>query len=153
MNNATELLSDAELMIERGRNSTAYFLAFTALEEISKSQLAADVYTGFIAEEEFWDVYRDHKQKVGRMEWASIEARRYIDFETQDYIEIYEPQIKKRMSALYVECNQPTVQSPADAITEAMAKSIVHTVRAALDSILIVTDLMGQQIGTKGFMK
>lgn len=57
------LLADAECMVERGRNSTAYFLAFTALEEISKSQLTADVFTGLIAHDDFLSVFRDHKRK------------------------------------------------------------------------------------------
>jgi len=42
-------------------------LAFTALEEISKSQFAADVYTGFVDEEEIKDFYKDHKSKIRRM--------------------------------------------------------------------------------------
>jgi len=42
-NNAIELLSEAEILFEKKRYARAYFLAFTGLEEISKSQLAADV--------------------------------------------------------------------------------------------------------------
>src|ERR1035441_1349050 len=41
-NNAIDLLAEAEILFERERYSRAYSLAFTALEEISKSQLAAD---------------------------------------------------------------------------------------------------------------
>ena len=151
--NAEDLLSDAELLMERKRYARAYVLAFTALEEISKSQLAADVYTGFISEDKFWDVYRDHTQKVGRMAWASDEARRYPDPETEDYLEVHEPEIKSRMSALYVECDRPTVKSPSELITGEMAKSVIHTVRVALQQIVEVTDYYGHQIGTKGFMK
>jgi AbiV family abortive infection protein len=51
--NADLLISNAEILFERKRFATAYFLAFTALEKIAKSQLAADVYTGFIPREEF----------------------------------------------------------------------------------------------------
>jgi len=154
-NNAAELLSDAEVLLERERWATAYFLAFTALEEISKSQLAADVWTGFINEKEFWDVYTSHRHKVGRMARASNDARRYLDVETEQYIDVQEPQVKRRMSALYVECNQNRieVESPRELITEDMAKSLVHTVRSAFHSIFVVTEYWGHQIGTKGFMK
>jgi AbiV family abortive infection protein len=52
-NNAIELIQEAEILFERGRYCRAYALAFTALEEISKSQLAADVFTGLISRETF----------------------------------------------------------------------------------------------------
>lgn len=151
--NAEELLSDAEILVERERYATGYFLAFTALEEISKSQLAADVYTGFIAEQEFWDVYRNHKQKVDRMLWASSDARRYLDAETEELLEVQEPEIKSRMSALYVECDRVAVEIPSTVITADMAKSIIHTVRVAFHRIFEVTEYYGHRIGTKGFMK
>jgi len=154
-NNASQLLSDAEMLLEHGRWASAYFLAFTALEEISKSQLAADVWTEYIEEEEFWDVYTSHRHKVGRMAWASKEARRYLDVETEQYIDVEEPQVKRRMSALYVECNRnrTEVESPSELITDEMAKSLVHIVRSAFHSIFVVTEYWGHQIGTKGFMK
>ncbi len=59
-NNAIDLLQDAELLFERDRYSRAYALAFTALEEIAKSQLAADVYTGLIDEKEFKETCLNH---------------------------------------------------------------------------------------------
>jgi predicted S18 family serine protease len=49
-NNAVQLIHDAETLFEKGRYPRAYSLAFTALEEIAKSQLAADVYTGLQSE-------------------------------------------------------------------------------------------------------
>jgi AbiV family abortive infection protein len=52
-NNAIELLSHAEILFGKQIYTIAYFLAYTGLEEISKSQLAADVFTGFINEKEF----------------------------------------------------------------------------------------------------
>lgn len=152
-NNAAELLGEAEILIDRNRYARAYFLAFTALEEISKSQLAADAYTGFIDEQEFWDIYTSHKRKIGRMAWASNDAQRYLDVETEEFIPIHEPEVKRRMSALYVECNQPTVEMPSQQITAEMAKSIIHTVRVAFERIVEMTELWGHQIGTKGFMK
>jgi AbiV family abortive infection protein len=52
-NNAVDLLQHAEILSESGKYRRAYALAFTALEEISKSQLTADVFSGFISEKEF----------------------------------------------------------------------------------------------------
>jgi AbiV family abortive infection protein len=62
-NNAVDLLAEAEILYEKGKHARAFFLGFTALEEISKSQLAADVFTGLIAEEEFFEYYRNHKKR------------------------------------------------------------------------------------------
>jgi AbiV family abortive infection protein len=151
--NAEQLLSDAEVLFERGSHATAYFLAFTALEEISKSQLAADVYTGISDEEEFRDVFTKHHKKIRRMAWASNDAWRYLDSETETYLEIQEPTVKRRMSAIYVECDRPTVESPDEVITAEMAKSLIHIVRVALHRIFEMIEYYGHQIGTKGFMK
>jgi AbiV family abortive infection protein len=76
-NNAVQLVGEAEILFKAGRYCRAYALAFTALEEISKSQLAADVFTGLIPEQEFQTQYRDHKAKIGRMAWATRDAERY----------------------------------------------------------------------------
>jgi AbiV family abortive infection protein len=55
------------------RYARAFFLAFTALEEISKSQLAADVVTGFMSEDEFLD----HTVPILRKsdEWHGLQKR------------------------------------------------------------------------------
>src|SRR6266852_8926980 len=82
-NNALDLLAEATILFGMGRYAGAFFLAFAALEEISKSQLAADVVTEFISEDEFLDHYRCHPKKIGRMAWATEEAQRYLDMDLQ----------------------------------------------------------------------
>ena len=49
-NNAVDLLSEAELLLGKKAYARAFAIAYTALEEISKSQFAADVYTGLHTE-------------------------------------------------------------------------------------------------------
>jgi AbiV family abortive infection protein len=129
--NADLLISNAEILFERKRFATAYFLAFTALEKIAKSQLAADVYTGFIPQEEFWSIATNHKKKISEIGWASAEGRRYLDSETETHPDIYPPEIRTRMSAICVQCNRPRVESPIEVIAHEMAKSLIHTVRSA----------------------
>jgi AbiV family abortive infection protein len=133
--------------------STPVHLAFTGLEEIAKSQLAADVFTGFIGEDEFWKVFRDHKKKIGRMAWASEDAARYLDFEQETYLDIVRPTAARRMNALYVHFEAGRVKRPKDLITEADARAIIHTLRVAIDRIMEMTEYWGHQIGTMGFMK
>jgi len=71
-NNAVQFLHEAELLFEKKNFPRAYSLAFTGLEEIAKSQLAADVVTGYIEEKVFWEYFKSHNKKIGRMVWASL---------------------------------------------------------------------------------
>lgn len=84
------------------------------------------------------------------MKWASDDAWSYLNDEI-DFV--HEPETKRRMSALYVECDRPTIESPNDTISAEMAKSLIHIVAVAVHRIVEVTEYMGDQIGTKGFMK
>jgi AbiV family abortive infection protein len=152
-NHAVELLAEAELLFENKRYQRAYFLAFTGLEEIAKSQLAADVFTGFIDEENFWKYFRDHKKKIGRMAWASADAERYLDLELETYLDIEHPTAAHRMNALYVHFEDGKVKAPKDLIGEEDARAIIHTLRVAIQKIVGMTEYWGHQIGTKGFMK
>lgn len=152
-NNACDLLIEANILFSKEKYSRSYFLAFTGLEEIAKSQLAADVFTGFIEEEKFWQGYSSHKTKIERMAWASLDAADYPDYETEGYIDITDPQIRKRMLALYVDIESDQLSSPSNAITKAEAQSLIYTLRVAIERIIEVTEYHGYQIGTKGFMK
>jgi AbiV family abortive infection protein len=151
-NNAVDLLAEAEILYEKEKSARAFFLAFTALEEISKSQLAADVFTGLIDEKEFSEYYRDHKKKIRRMAWATDEARRYFDKWEDSYVEVEPPAISSRMNALYVSLDKKTVQSPKQIVTAEEAKGVIRTVEAVLDSIA-KNEFMGYPPGTKGYMK
>jgi AbiV family abortive infection protein len=149
--NAVALLSDAEILLEKGRYIRAFFLGLTALEEIAKSQLAADVFTGFTSEKEFQDHYLSHKKKLGRMAWATDAAQEYLNRWGDGDLDITLPNISSRTDALYVSLRGKVIQRPEDVITENDAKGIIQTVESALASIAN-NDFMGYQIGTKGFM-
>jgi AbiV family abortive infection protein len=152
-NNAVALLNEAEILHSRNHYARAYFLAFTGLEEISKSQLAADVWTGFIKEEDFWSKFAKHSEKITRVGWASHDAGEYLDLESESYLNIIWPDVESRMKALYVDIEQKAVVSPTEKITEEDSKSLIHTLRVAIERIIEMTEYWGHQIGTKGFMK
>jgi AbiV family abortive infection protein len=151
-NNAIDLANEAEILFKAGRYCRAYALAFTALEEISKSQLAADVFTGLIPEQKFQKQYRDHKAKIGRMAWATNDAERYLSVDGEA-IEVKEPTFVSRNDSMYVNIKDDEVISPTDVIGQDDAEGIIHTVNVALHRIFEVTEVWGHQIGTKGFMK
>src|SRR5258705_12064506 len=133
--NAGELLEESELLFEAGKFARAYALAFTALEEISKSQLAADIYTGHITERYFHKHFMNHRKKIGRMAWATDDAIRYLDTPEGNYVEVEEPKVHHRMAALYVDLDHGRVVVPSDLITRAEAKGITHTVKSAFEAI------------------
>jgi AbiV family abortive infection protein len=153
LKNASDLLSEAQLLFENHKYARAYALAFTALEEISKSQLAADVFTGLITNAEFDECFRNHRMKIERMAWATDDARRYLAMPEEEYIEVQEPTFGNRIDSMYVGFKNGKVFSPTDAIGEEDARSIIHTTEVAMQRIIEVTEFWGHQIGTKGFMK
>jgi AbiV family abortive infection protein len=163
-NNAVDLLEEAELLYGHKRFTRAYALAFTGLEEISKSQFAADVFTGLRSEEEFEKFYRNHKQKIKRVIWAHVDANSYPhnlkwigpDVDDLEEINPQEPNFNKRLNALYVEVDSKNkkIIKPEEQITEKDANEIMHLVEVALERIWEVSGEFGcNQIGTKGFMK
>ncbi len=160
-NNAIELLEEAEILYGKGKYARAYFLAFTGLEEISKSQLAADVYTGFIKEDKFWKKYCNHKDKINQIMWAHKDANSYSynriwvgpDIEDVEDIAPAKPLWEKRQNSLYVGIVNDHIITPKDEITKDNAHEIIHILGTALHRIWEVTEYWGHRIGTKGFMK
>jgi AbiV family abortive infection protein len=150
-NNAAQLLADAEILFERQRYARAYSLAFTALEELSKSQLAADVATEYISEEDFQKVFLKHEKKIERMAWATKDAEDYLSSDGT-YVVVQKPTFTTRNDAMYVNLKDGKVYSPADVIGREEAEGIIHTVNVAIQRIVEV-QVMGEKIGTKGFMK
>lgn len=154
-NNAVDLLAEAKLLFGAKHYARAYFLALTALEEIAKSQLAADVYTGFISEEEFHEKFTYHGEKLKSVKWATLDANEYAyglrSLYGKDFL-IKKPSEKKRMAALYTDIKQNKVTIPKETIKSIDAESIIETVSVALRTLVENVDFHGRKIGTKGFM-
>jgi len=148
-NNAIDLLAEAEILFEKGRYSRAYSLAFTALEEISKSQLAADVFTGYITEDEFQGVFLKHEKKIKRMAWATNDAEDYLSSDGT-IVEVQKPKFTVRNDALYVNLKDDKVYSPSDVIGREQAQGIMHTVELAFQRIFEVTELWGPPDSNEG---
>ncbi|MEX0668148.1 MAG: AbiV family abortive infection protein [Candidatus Saccharimonadales bacterium] len=152
--NAVDLLEEAELLYGKGKYARAYFMAFTGLEEIAKSQLAADVYSNLITEEEFNKHFSNHKRKIGRVLWATLDAQGYfIDSKEEiDRLEQEHPKAKDRMAAIYCDVLDDRVVSPRDIIGKNEAGEIIRVLEVAIQRIIEVEFMQGR-IGTKGFMK
>lgn len=160
-NNAVDLLRESEILFKNQCYTRSYFLAHTALEEISKSQHVADVSTGFSTEKDFLESFMDHKEKINRAEWAYEDANEYpynykwVGPRKDDLKKILaqKPHWKKRQNSLYVDVTTGEVTSPRDKLTKDDAESIIHIVKTAMYRIFETAEYYGHQIGTKGFMK
>lgn len=150
LSNAGDLIVEAEELAQRGSFPRAYVLAFTAIEEISKSQLVADLFTGYITREKFDAVFRDHRSKIERAEWAVLWAHGVFGEIPEGAIR---PAASKRMAALYVDVdNRLLPVTPKQSVSEQEAREMIRIAEAGLDKIRH-WEAMGVQIGTKGFMK
>jgi len=154
LNEAYKLLDESKLLFKNEAYQRAYFLGFSALEEISKSQLAADVYTGLISEKEFKESYRDHKKKIKRVEWIKLDGNSYPIFNS-DKTRIKDFDYQKKLKSMYIDVdfNSEVMLLPNDSVSKEDAESIIKAVEVGLFRIYQVTVEFGEQIGTKGFMK
>ena len=153
--NAVELLEEAEILFAKKRYARAFFLAFTALEEIGKSQLVADYLTDCISEEEFQDAFRKHAIKVSYLyryilvpdEIGQEEAR--IEYDKEES----KDNIRRRMESLYVSLtDNHKVSKPKDNIDRNTAMEMIDEVKEHLSSI-INAEWLNQRIGSKGLFK
>lgn len=153
-NNAVDLLAEAELLFAKNRYARAYFLAFSGLEEIAKSQLAADVYTGYISVEDFKKHFTKHDKKIGRVMWATLDAQGYFVDDPDEIAELEasHPTIKDRMAALYTDFAGDNIVAPEDTVDKGQAERIIHILTTAIQRIVEV-EYTQDRIGTKGFMK
>jgi len=151
---AHKLLKEAELLFDNDSYERAFFLGIAALEEISKSQMAADVFTGFIEEEQFKSAYRDHKKKLSRVEWIKIDGNSaaYLSY---GKVSIKDFDFQKKLKSMYVDVDfvLKAITTPDESVTKEDAESIIKAVNVGLHRIYVVTEEYGEQIGTKGFMK
>ena len=154
LNEAAKMLHEAEILLKNKAFQRAYFIAFSALEEISKSQLAADVYTGFIQEDEFKKIYKSHEAKINRVKWIQIDANIYPCFRW-DNIHVDNFDFKRKLKAMYVDIDfgNKKISSPSESVSAEDAIKIIKAVRVGLYQIHYIVDELGEQIGTKGFMK
>ena len=159
--NAASLLKESKILFDNGCYSRSYFLAYTALEEISKSQFAADVCTGFHTEEEFQGFYTDHKLKNENIGWAHHDANSHPhnliwvgpDRDDVETINTEKPLFGKRNNSLYVGISNTCLKLPKKEVSEKDAMGIIHITETALERIWDMTENWGHKIGTNGFMK
>lgn len=147
------MLDDAHFLTQNGRFARAFALAFTANEEIGKSQIVADTYYGLAAVSELTDAFRKHDLKVAyvkrvvRLEPASaLGHEATIEYKPIEAKALFHA----RMRSLYVECGVDYAPAiPSNAILKDRAEEMIEVVARELEAIAWAETLNGR-IGTKG---
>ena len=82
------------------------------MEEIAKSQLAADVCTGLQTEEDFKAICYKHEKKIKRMAWATKDAADYLSADGM-FVEMEKLTFKVPNDAMYIELKDGKVYTPS----------------------------------------
>jgi AbiV family abortive infection protein len=146
-NNAVDLVGEANILLRSGRHARAFALACTALEEIGKSQFAADVYTGFSPPDEFVKMIRDHRFKSAYATRAVVfsslpSPNLHLDAATA--MQLFE----LRNDALYAAPDNDV----ENADFESDAAMMIEYCETWLETIVSI-ERVSEMIGTKGFLK
>lgn len=145
MNNAALILDDAELLAGQKRYARAVALGITAWEELGKSQVAADFYSGVLPEVEYKKAFKSHDFKTsylvrtGVIGAAAQVATNSIIGERLERI---------RQNALYVS----ETNDPKNTFIEQHASFVLTRVREHLEYINYAEEFNGR-IGSKALFK
>jgi AbiV family abortive infection protein len=116
-NNAVALIADAELLFAAGRFARACGLAIIAWEELGKSQIAADYYSGVLSEAEYKPAFKEHRLKTSYLNRAgAIDGQHFL---TVAYNTTIGNRLEEvRQAALYASADS----DPSEAITQENAR-------------------------------
>src|SRR5262245_53256353 len=148
-NNAQSLLDEAEILLKHGHYARAVLLAIMSFEELGKSQIAADFYTGVLSEDEYRQAFRVHKKTsfASRLaviggEGPNVKNGYWIDDRVAKELEGI------RQKSIYVD----EQNDPLKAFSEDEANLIIQKVKAHIEYITFAEEFNGR-IGSKALFK
>jgi len=146
-NNAVDLISDAEVLLAAGKFARSCALAIMAWEELGKSQIAADYYSGVLTDREYKSAFKEHRVKTSYLNRAgAIDGKTML---TVAYNSTLGHKLEEiRQTALYASANN----MPREAITDENAKEIVDRVNEHIHYIRFAEEFNGR-IGSKAVFK
>jgi len=148
-NNAESLLKEATVLLDNGYFARAVALAIMSFEELGKSQIAADYYTGLLPEDEYKKAFRSHKKTSFASRYATIGGSGqnvkygfWIDDSVAKRIE------EVRQKAFYADENN----NPTDNFSKEDAEYIISKVGRHIEYINYA-QAMNERIGSKALFK
>ena len=141
LQNAVDLIGDAECLFKEGRWARSAFLAQIAIEELGKYLIImgaiGNVIAGQIEWKMFWKRFVSHREKAGNIFFfdaalsPSQEGQKIVRaFEKAD-IDTTEFQ-KEKLSSLYVDFRGDRFVIPMDVVDERIAKKAIENAKAVL---------------------
>lgn len=148
--NAEELIEEAKILYDHAKYARAYFLAYTANEEISKGQIIADFIMGVCSEKEFLDCFKRHDLKCNYTNLVvEIENPFTLKYSVDSTMEFF----KQRNNSMYVGSEDyVNISSPKDYIKKEEADQIIQFSIDRLQNILTMEEFNGR-IGSKAHFK
>ena len=148
--NAEELIEEANILYKHEKYARAYFLGYTANEEISKGQIIADFVMGVCSEKEFLNSFIRHKLKSSYTDLVVNMEKPY----TLQYSDVNSKVFfKQRNNSLYVDFdNGKNINSPKDYIKKENADQMIQFSNNRLIYIYKVEEFNGR-IGSKAHFK
>jgi AbiV family abortive infection protein len=146
-NNAVDLISDAEILLAAGKYARSLALAIMAWEELGKSQIVADYYSGVLTEQEYKAAFKEHRVKSSYLNRAgAIDGKSFL---TVAYNSTLGHRLEEaRQTALYASADNIS----RDAITEENARDVIERVNEHIGYINFAEDFNGR-IGSKALYK
>ena len=146
-NNAVDLISDAEILLAAGKYARSCALAIMAWEELGKSQIAADYYSGILTDREYKAAFKEHRVKTSYLNRAgAIDGKSML---TVAYNSTLGHKLEEiRQTALYASAKN----MPKEAITQENAKEIMDRVNEHIHYIRFAEEFNGR-IGSKALFK
>lgn len=146
--NSRKLLEEARLLLENKSYARAIALAIMSYEELGKSQIAADYYTGILPEAEYNKAFKAHRKTAYANRYAAIGNHEkvkhgyFVDNSIAKTLEAI------RQSALYVDEDN----NPSDNFNEGDASLIINKIdqhHRAID----YAEWLNDRIGSKALFK
>ena len=146
--NSVDLFREAELLLNNGFYARAVALAIMSYEELGKSQIAADYFSGILPENEYKKAFKTHKKTAFYSRHAAIGSHEkvkyglFIDDNVAIELELF------RQSAFYVD----ETNNPSENFCKEDAEFIIRKVKSHIDAIQHAEWLNGR-IGSKALFK
>lgn len=146
--NSLELLNEAKILFHNKSYSRAVALAIMSYEELGKSQIAADYYSGILPEADYKKAFKRHEKTSYASRFAAIGSHQnvkhgyYIDNNVAKTLELI------RQSALYVDEDN----NPSENFTEEDASLIIKKVYMHHVAISHA-ERLNERIGSKALFK
>ncbi len=146
--NSIALLGEARLLLDNHLYARAVALAIMSYEELGKSQIAADYYSGLLPTSEYNKAFKRHEKTAYASRYRSIGTHDKIKhgfFIDKDVSRVLE---QIRQAALYVDEDN----NPLDNFTKEDAQLIIAKVNEHIEAIRYAEWLNGR-IGSKALFK